>query len=211
VPLTRLLLLIVLGYAVYTSGLRLADLRFEDEDVFPLLTLKPSLVNIVTLGHKELYNDLAYFWLLQTLIKEDDAVRDHDQVLHKIQLLTKHRPQIESLYMLSCFVMALDFHRPQDCEAIINDGIDALPKSWLVPAIGGYMFAFVLKDPVKASLFYSKIESIPGHPDYLTKLNKRLLKGIEKKDGEKALRSIIDGTTDDDYREFLLKFLNERK
>jgi len=195
------------------TGLRLAEMRIEDEDNFPLLALNPSLINIVTVGHKGLYLDFAYFWLLQTLTNDDDkAVHQPEDVYRRIQLVIRHQPEVESIYTLSCFVMALDYNKPLLCEEIANIGMKARPDSWLIPAVVGYMFAFILKDPAKASYYYQKTESKPKRPEYVAKLSRRLMKGLtDKEDGTDALRTIVEGTDDEDYREFLIKFLGERK
>lgn len=170
------------------------------------------MVNILTLGHKGLYSDLSYFWLLQNLIKDKYTVKDPVLMSRQIRSVIRHRPNIESLYTLSCFVMTIDYHLPKECDEIAREGMNALPKSWMIPAVVGYVYAFVLKDMGKASYYYQKTRGIPRSPEYLSKLSDRLLKGIlDKKDGEDALHAIIEGADDPDYRDFLIKFLNTRK
>lgn len=189
-------------------------MHLEDEDSFPLLSVRPSLVNIVTLGHKGLYSDLSYFWLLQSLIRKDehDVLPPLEQLYDKIKLVMRHHPDIESLYTLSCFVMTLDYNQPKRCEEIAIEGMRALPKSWMIPSVVGYMFAFVLKDSAKASFYYEKTAKISNSPPYLAKLSKRLLNSaFDKKDAEETLNAIINGTKDEDYKEFLSRFLNSRK
>lgn len=187
------------------------EMHLEDEDSFPLLSINPALVKIATLGHQDLYMDLAYFWLLQSLIVPENSLENADEIYRKIHLLMKHHPKIESLYTLSCFVMALDYHRPKLCEEFANEGMKALPKSWMIPATTAYMFAFVLKDPVKGSYFYKKTESLPQRPDFLVKLSERLMQGgVHPEDGDQALRSMIEEADDPDYKEFLIRYLNKQ-
>jgi hypothetical protein len=187
-------------------------MRQDDDGSLPLLSLNPSLINVITLGHKGLFNDLSYFWLLQKITHENKSPQDPDRIFRQIKLVTRHHPDIESVYTLSCFVMTLDFHQGNRCVDIADDGIKALPRNWMILAVVAYVFAFVLKDTVKASYYYKKTEGLPGSPAYLHELSDRLLKGaVEKKDGENALRSIIEGTKDEDYRDFLIKFLTKGK
>lgn len=186
-------------------------MRKEDEATFPLLAVHPSLLNIITLGHKNLYSDFAYFWLLQSLINDKYSSRDPDKLLNKINLVIRHHPNIDSLYSLSCFVMSLDYHRPGECEKILNEGMLALPQNWLLPALAGYMFAFVFHDNLKASYYYQKAAQIPTCPEYLRLLSKRLQnKSLDQPDAAKTLKAIIDGTEDNDYKEYIIKFLKER-
>lgn len=207
----RILLIIILACSVYKTGSLLSDLQNEDDSAFPLLSLNPSLVNIITLGHKGLYSDFTYFWLLQSLIYEKEESPNPDELFAKIKLVTRNLPNIQSLYTLSCFVM-LDLHKPNYCEEIAHAGMEALPNDWLIPAVIGYVFAFVMKDTTKGAYYYKKTQNIPGRPDYIIRLaDKFLNKTIDKEDGERILREIIRETKDKEYKEFLLQFLMKRK
>lgn len=206
----RFFLLITLGFAVYGVGMKLSRLHMEEEQVMPFAQLEPAIIDVITLGHKGLYSDFSYFWLLQSLIYENEGEQTAEELFRKIMLITRHHPQIESLYTLSCFVMIKDFGNVEYCEEIAKEGMKALPNSWYIPAVVGYAFAFIVEDPVKASFYYKKTEDLPRSPDYLKKLGERLLKGVvEKEEGGKALRSIIENTEDPDYKDFLIRFFSD--
>ncbi len=208
-------MLFIVFFAVvsFTLGWRLKELRHENVDSFPLSSLSPSVVNILSLGHKELYLDFAYLWLIQKLAEHPDRppFKDASRMLSQIQMVTRHQPKIESLYTLSCFVLANDYHRSDLCENIANDGIAALPSSWLIPTVVAYMFAFVLQDPLKGAFYYKKAAAVSNCPEYIRGLANRILnRSLNKEDSIQNLRAIIEGTQDEDYRKFLRSYLQKR-
>ena len=166
------------------------------------------------MGHKDLYLDFAYLWILQKIVRERKEIRlaNADQLYSQIKLLTRHRPEIESLYTLSCFVLALDYRRPELCELIAIDGMQAIPSSWIIPSIVGYMFTYRLHDPLRGAYYYKKASENPKCPLYIKQLSVKLFnKELDNNNGDETLRSIIEGTDDEDYRNFLSDYLNHRR
>jgi hypothetical protein len=93
--------------------------------------------------------------------------RTPDEVQKTILKVTRHGPKIESLYMLSCFVLAFDMHRPDLCEAVTVDGMKAVPQGWRIPMTQGFIDAFNLKDPARAAMYYGLAASRAEAPPYL--------------------------------------------
>ncbi len=140
----------------------------------PLSRLSTSVLNTVTLGYRGLYDDFADIWLLQTLGDKDVRRFDPQQLIATIRTVTRHGPKLESLYLLSCFVLAFELQRPEDCQAITVDGMKALPASWRIPMTQGYVTSFVLNDPAAGALYYELAGSRQGAPAYLTSLAAKL-------------------------------------
>ncbi len=187
-------------------------MRTADDESLPFLSLNPAIVNGLTLGHKGLFHDFSYFWLLGNLIHDRAHTPSADKMFAKIKLLTRQLPEIESLYTLSCYVMAFEYRKPELCEQIASDGMKALPKNWLIPAIVGYMFAFKLNDPFKGAYYYKKTRGLPRSPEYLSKLADRLLRGeVKKQDSNDAMDSIFNNTEDSEYKDVLHQFLDEKR
>ena len=156
----------------------------------PLSSLSTPMLNVVTLGYRGLYDDFADIWLLQIL--SDKNVRSYDPVklLATIKAVTQHGPKIESLYLLSCYVMSFDFKQGEHCLEIISDGIRALPDSWRIPMTQGYVDAFVLHDPSSASLYYQLAASKSGAPRYFGSLAKKLADKAEISDDEEKAAKV---------------------
>ncbi|MBM4253214.1 MAG: hypothetical protein FJ146_14690 [Deltaproteobacteria bacterium] len=147
----------------------------------PLSQLSTSVLNTLTLGYRGLYDDFADIWLLQALGDKDIKSFDPRELIKTIRTVTRHGPKLESLYLLSCFVLAFEFKIPEECQAIIVDGMNAMPGSWRIPMTQGYITAFVLNDPATGALYYELAGSRPGAPAYFTSLATKL-----------AARSAID-------------------
>ena len=180
--LLTIIWLSVLSVAFYqvTGRLRAeANLGAERLSLPPLSRLSTSMLNVVTVGHRGLYDDFADIWLLQTLGDIKIKQLDPKVLVDTIKTVTRHGPKLESLYMLSCFVLAFELEQPQECLGITIDGIKALPLSWRVPMTQGYVYAFRLNDPAAAALYYELASSRPGAPAYLAQFATKLAARVE--------------------------------
>lgn len=136
----------------------------------PLTDLDPRFLNIVTLGHRGLYDDFVNIWMLQVLFDERLASQSADDVYRTLLKVTRNQPKIESLYMVSCFVLAIDFQRPELCQQITLDGLKAFPDSWRIPVTQGFMYAYKMNDVKNAAMYYGLAASREDAPDFLKKL-----------------------------------------
>ena len=141
----------------------------------PLAELDPKTLDALMLGHSGLYDDFALIWANQFLadpkLKESTSAEDLSEALFAIM---KHQPKIEGFYIFSCFVLGLDFQRPEYCEKISVEGLKAFPDSWRIPMTQGFIASFVMKDDLKAAAFYQLAASRPRSPEYVGKLAARL-------------------------------------
>jgi hypothetical protein len=142
-------------------------------------------LNTVTLGYRGLYDDFADIWLLQTLGEKNVKRFDPQQLITAIRSVTRHGPKLESLYLLSCFVLTFELGKPEECQAISVDGMKALPASWRIPMTQGYVTTFVLNDPAAGALYYQLAGSLQGAPPYLASLAAKLAAHGEFSDEEK--------------------------
>ena len=144
------------------------DYRLLDEP--PLTHFDTRLINIVTLGHRDLYDDFIAIWTLQTLFDRGLAKVPPDELQKSILSVTRHGPQIESLYNISCYILSYDYGRADLCEKITADGIKALPSSWRIPMLQGYLYYSKLENPTNAALYYGLAASKSDSPPFLKKL-----------------------------------------
>lgn len=168
--------LLFIGLLLATNPQRLKTLRSE-YDIFappPLTRFSPALVSILTLGHKAIYDDFINIWLLQTLMDTRKGT-DDASMMTLIRSVIKHQPKLETLYMLSCFVMAQDFKKPGHCQEITLAGLKAFPTSWRLPMTQGYIEYFMLKQPAQAASFFMMAASRPNSPEYVQKTVRNLL------------------------------------
>jgi hypothetical protein len=104
-------------------------------------------------------------------LKESTSADDLAKALFAIM---KHQPKVEGLYIFSCFILGLDFQRPEYCEKISVEGLKVFPDSWRIPMTQGFIASFVMKDDLKAAAFYQLAASRPKSPEYVGKLAARL-------------------------------------
>lgn len=167
--------------AFYTCQKVGSELSVEERAAYklvnapPLAGLDPKILDTLMLGHSGLYDDFALIWANQFLadskLKESTTAEELATALFAIM---KHQPKVEGLYIFSCFVLGLDFQRPEYCERISVEGLKVFPDSWRIPMTQGFIASFIMKDDLKAAAFYQLAASRPKSPEYVGKLAARL-------------------------------------
>lgn len=140
----------------------------------PLVEMDPRVIDVLTMGHRGLYDDFINIWAIQILMDEATRREKPDDVADALAKITRHAPKLESLYMLTCFVMALDLKRPDLCVRFTMDGLAAFPHSWKIPMTQASVLAFRMRKPAEAAPFFELAGSKPGAPPYFTSLAKKL-------------------------------------
>jgi hypothetical protein len=162
-------------------------------DTPPLGRMNTQFINLLTLGHRGLYDDFATIWSLQALMDMRLADVPPEEVQRAILAVTRHGPQIESLYSLTCYILAFDFKRPDLCERITVDGIKALPDSWRIPMIQGYLYYGPLQNTPNAALYYGLAASKEDCPPFLKKLASNLVQknSLDPEDLDALARELL--------------------
>lgn len=160
----------------------------------PLTELDSTTIALLTLGHKNLYENFINIWLLQSLMQKSHDPSRVEDLLAAIRAVTKHRPKFETLYMLSCFVMYQDFNKPEYCQEFILAGLDVFPQSWRLPVTQAYIHAFLLDEPAQAASFFMMAGSRPQAPDWTKRVAQKLIssKALDEEDLRRS-REIIAG------------------
>lgn len=188
---------------------RVKDLQhaYEIASAPPLSALNPAFIPIVTLGHKNIYDDFINIWLLQTLVdsrKADSA----ETLMASIRPVIKHQPRLETLYLLSCFTMYLDYKKPEYCQEIILAGLKAFPESWRLPMTQAYVHYFLLKEPAQAASFFMMAATRPQSPEYVQRLVQKILKENELNaaDLQRSMEIIAGSRAGDQFLKMLQAF-----
>ncbi len=200
--LTLLLVLTIFGACIEigTNSGKLERQAWKLVSVAPLSSLNTNLINVITLGHRGLYDDFATIWTVQFLAESNLASKSTaDEVYAAIDSVTRHHPKFESLYIIGCFTMADVFKRFDRCEKISSDGMIAFPRSYQIPMVEGVLLMNELKDNLKAAAFFQLAAAAPGSPKYLNSVAEKLIKkgfldGQELNDSLNLLRDIPGGS-----------------
>ena len=89
----------------------------------------------------------------------------------------KHKPEIEGTYALACYTLVTDLNRSDLCEDINKIGIEAMPKSWMIPLMQGWVHLFKELKLEKAAHYYGLAADVEGSPPYLKGLVKKIKSG----------------------------------
>lgn len=209
------LLILALSAAalVGTNQARIDRLKAQ-YDLFqapPLAGLKTSLVNFLLLGQKPVYDDFISIWLLQALV-DSRKEKDADGMLGAIRSVIRHEPKIESIYMLSCFVMMDDMQKPEACQEIILAGLRAFPRSWRLPMTQGFVEYYKLKKPAQAASFFMMAASRQDSPPYVQKVANKLLMTNEISDADlqESLELLSNSGGSDSLRKMLESIVSKK-
>lgn len=161
----------------------------------PLSQLDRRILDIATLGFKGVYDDFLSIWSIQFLADENIKAQDPGILFNAMKAITRQRPQIESIYLLSCFVFTFDLQKPEYCKELIIDGMAAMPDSWRLPMTQGFIYSSRLNDYANGAAFYAIAASRPGAPAYLKSLSYRLAEksSLSPDDLRGSLEQILKG------------------
>lgn len=163
---------------------RFSDKQYKLLTPPPLVQLKPAFVDLLMLGHTGIYHDFINIWGLQFLVDPAIKKESPEDVNAVIRLILGQQPQLESFYMIACFVMAFDLEKPQYCEPISVVGLKAFPQSWRIPMTQAFVSGFMMNDSTKASAFYHIAASRDQSPPYVAHVAQKLLDQAQLSDQE---------------------------
>lgn len=191
------LTLCVLG--LLWSEAKLVDKFTAGHSSLGLAATDPRLAELITFGHKRVFNDLLHLWLLQKLIPSPGGQGiSADKLRQKVRAVARHRPKILSFYLLGCFTLTYAYGDPNFCVEILTLGFAVMPQQWILPATAGYMAAFKLAQPKRAAHYYRQASQIATAPPYLTSLARSLEKGElpKRRGGDHELELLFRGVKD---------------
>jgi len=167
-------LLLYVHWAVSSKLYRPSLTDEEFLQTAPLVNLDTRLLDILTFGHRGLYDDLITIWMLQVVMDPRILSTPPERLLDLLIRVGRHQPQIESFYLLGCFVLAFDLKRPDLCEPILKIGTSAFPTRWRIPVTMGVIAAHYLNDREKAQVYYQIASQRPMVPEYIKATASRL-------------------------------------
>lgn len=152
--------------------------RYELMTSVPLANVDRRVLDLMTLGHKELYDNFLHIWTTQYL--GSDKIMDHDPdvVAEEVYKLLHLKVKSESFYLLSCFRFVFNFDRPQLCERIALAGMETLPENWMIPSVLGYAYLKLERFPEAAATF-ELAGNINGAPAYFKTVGRKILEKNE--------------------------------
>lgn len=201
---TYLILLGVLSFFLFKSQDRLSrqnllhtktNKKILDgtSSMAPLIHHQPLSVSTVFLGHKRLYVDYLYLWLLQYLLPHKGILLESEEtLLTRTHSVLKWQPPMESIYLLSCHLLGLEKKKHKNCLPILTKGMEAAPYSWRIPLMLAYIYGFLEDDRLKASKYYKISSEKKGAPAFTQSLALKLQenKNLSLKDKLRIFESI---------------------
>ncbi len=174
------LILISLGAGIMFSSSQF----FKNDQSTDLLSEYPffsrlpkKAVDVLTLGNGRVYNIYLYLYTLQIFASEKVKNVDPVRFANWSKEVLKQLPEIEGTYALACYTLVIDLERGDLCEDITKLGMKAMPDSWMIPVIQGWVHLFKRLELKEAAYYYGIASEIRGSPAYLKSLVKKIKSG----------------------------------
>ncbi len=136
----------------------------------PFSELSPAFIDVVSIGHKGIIDDMLLFHTLNYLMDPRLRGADPAEVQRALKATVRLQPKIETIYMFGCLVLALEMKHPEACEPLIMDGINLFPDGWRLPVTLGTILFHNMKDDARASIFYEIAAQKPDAPPFAKSL-----------------------------------------
>ncbi|MCC7070097.1 MAG: hypothetical protein IT383_02175 [Deltaproteobacteria bacterium] len=91
-----------------------------------------------------------------------------------VDLTTRLDPRFEAPYHFGALLLVGDPARAPAADRMLERGQRALPESFSLPAMRGFIAYFTMLDPASAAEHYHEAARLPGAPPYLEQFAKRL-------------------------------------
>lgn len=199
--------LLVLAALWVVTG-RTAAFAMRDTAVMtppPLISLEPRILDVLTGGHRGLYEDFAFIWTLQSLVDPNLVTLDGELVQRELLKVSRHLPEIETFYMLGCFTLAFDLKRPDLCEPITLDGMKAVPASFRIPLTQGFLFFHEMNQPAKGAMYFGVAATRPHSPEFIGRMATKLVdeNALDRAELEATVRQLFGDEASSRFAEYL--------
>lgn len=160
----------------------------------PLANLTPEFIDILSLGHRGLYDDFIEIWLAQIFANKKILDEPPEKIRGFLEHVFRLLPKTEMIYLLSSSFLELRMQRPSYAIPILKKGMEALPDSWRISASLGYIYAFRLNDRGQGAPYMYYAAGRPGAPAFLKSFSMKLASDspISREEFERALQFIIE-------------------
>lgn len=177
----KLIKMAILGFSAY--GILLFGKSTQNEvegrhDFYfdlPLASLDPQMIDLMLLGHYEIYENFVHISTNQYLGTNRILERPPEKLHEALKKLFHLKIKSASLYKLGCVRLIFSFNRPDLCVDVAQAGIEALPSDWLIPSILGLAY-LRMGETENAAQIYDYAGTIDGSPSYFKSVGQKIRK-----------------------------------
>lgn len=145
------------------------DRKEDMGDYPPFLNLPREVIDVIFLGQSALYDNFMLLWLTQYIGPSYSLNHNPEELEVVLRKIAQKKIRHEKAYLLSCYKFMMDFKKPWLCEDIARYGFEAVPESWLIPAVLG-MVHLRQQEYLLAAEVFQYAGSVPNAPDYIQRL-----------------------------------------
>lgn len=194
-----MLLLVVLGGALYSMQLRLDMEKGDRAAVEDFMHLpKAEYLKTASLGYEQCLADLLWLKAIQHIGERKISGEGYDWIYTALDTVTTLDPKFAVVYEVGGLALTMLADKVELSNKLLTKGVENNPDYWPLSFYLGFNYLFYMKDYGQAAKYVSIASKVPGSPDYLPLLASRLY--VQAQDPAYALDFLIrmyDNTKDE--------------
>lgn len=124
-----------------------------------------------SLGFPELMADLVYIWSIQYYghYEAGDRFRYLEHIYGSV--ISELDPRYVDPYLIGSMIMSMEANDPEMALRLLDKGIAANPKEWILAFEAGFVCFHTLHDHARAAGYFQKAIDVPGSPAVIRRMH----------------------------------------
>lgn len=127
----------------------------------------PTLVNILTLGHRRLAADLIWLDALQYFGGTAGARHQYARMPETLEAVVDLDPDFKYIYIFGGITLTTTLEGVAAADHLLSRCIDRFPDEWRCPFYLGFNAYIYLDDPQRAARYVEQAAKLPDAPSFL--------------------------------------------
>ncbi|HKY32173.1 MAG TPA: hypothetical protein VJV23_06530 [Candidatus Polarisedimenticolia bacterium] len=156
-------------------------------------------LKVVSLGFPEVLADLIYIWSIQYYghYEAPDRYRYLEHIYGSV--ITELDPRYVDPYLIGSMIMSLEAGDHEMALRLLDKGIAANPREWILPFEAGFLCFNVLHDHERAARYFEAALAMPGAPGVIRRLRAEMYNKLGDKRRSLAYWTEVHETAATDY------------
>jgi hypothetical protein len=125
------------------------------------------MVRQASLGYETAAADVAWLRGIQYYGEHRLTDQKYEMIGHIMSIVTDLDPRFLQPYVFGALVLAQELKRPDEGLALLEKGMRANPRNWLLAFETGFIQYVCRRDYATAARYFVRASRMPEHPDYV--------------------------------------------
>ena len=169
-----------------------------------------NFLKVVSLGFEEALADILLIKMIDYFATHLKTDRTYTWLYHMADVITTLDPNFRFPYVFAGVLLNLEANQFENARKILLKGMPVFKDDWYFPFALGLNYFFHEADLLLAADYFDKASNLPGAPEYLAVLSKKLKeKGKTKETTLEFLHFLYDSFPTGDIKKILMQRIIE--